>query len=493
MLKSINFFIVVVAIVVLRLIGMAYVPLTDTSEPRYAEIARLMVTGNDWITLWFEPGTPFWGKPPLAFWLEALSFKMLGINEFAVRLPSLLATLATLWLLWRFALQQSSRRVAQSAVLIYLTTALVFLSSGAVLTDPFLTLGVTWSLTAFCLAVAEPRWYWRYGFFLGLAIGLLAKGPLALVLVFAPITVWAFLYRSGIALQHLRALPWLKGSLLTLLISLPWYVAAELKTPGFLNYFIVGEHFMRFIDPGWGGDMYGTAHKNVKGAIWGHWVIAAFPWGFLAIVLLLGHLFSTAGRSMLRSAIVRPVNAYLLLWALFTPVFFTPAGNVLWTYILPSLPAFALLLAMALEPAFSKNRFIRIVSLLLIWLVPLVSMGFLIEIARNPHSIKSEKSLVEFVRKSVDAETMGTGRTPTMIYYLGKPPFSARFYAQENVRRTSLKDLCHGNMPPGFHYVAIPRWRWQKLEQQVNASLTKLFENNRYVLTRVSGRELCPR
>lgn len=75
-------------------------------------------------------GNAFLGKPPLAFWLEALSFKMLGINEFAVRLPSLLATLATLWLLWRFALQQSSRQVAQSAVLIYLTTALVFLSSG---------------------------------------------------------------------------------------------------------------------------------------------------------------------------------------------------------------------------------------------------------------------------------------------------------------------------------------------------------------------------
>ncbi|WP_419653562.1 ArnT family glycosyltransferase [Thiolapillus sp.] len=130
---------IIVALVALRIMGMVLVPLTDTTEARYAEIARLI----DWITPWSKPDVPFWGKPPLVFWMEALSFKAFGINEFAVRLPSLLATLATSWIIWRFALLTGTTQTARNAVLIYITTALVYVASGAVMTDPFLTLGVT--------------------------------------------------------------------------------------------------------------------------------------------------------------------------------------------------------------------------------------------------------------------------------------------------------------------------------------------------------------
>lgn len=61
-----------------RLLTMAIMPLTDTSEPRYAEIARIMAETGDWVTPWFNYGVPFWGKPPLAFWLEAASFRLFG-------------------------------------------------------------------------------------------------------------------------------------------------------------------------------------------------------------------------------------------------------------------------------------------------------------------------------------------------------------------------------------------------------------------------------
>ncbi|WP_419611531.1 ArnT family glycosyltransferase, partial [Thiolapillus sp.] len=143
LLHRTGFIWIIVVLVALRILGMVLVPLTDTTEARYAEIARLMVTTNDWITPWFKPDVPFWGKPPLAFWMEALSFKAFGINEFAVRLPSLLATLATSWVIWRFALLTGTTRTARNAVLIYITTALAYVASGAVMTDPFLTLGVT--------------------------------------------------------------------------------------------------------------------------------------------------------------------------------------------------------------------------------------------------------------------------------------------------------------------------------------------------------------
>ena len=57
-----------------RLIGMAAAPLLDTTEARYGEISRKMAELNDWITPWFDHGVPYWGKPPLAFWVTAISF-----------------------------------------------------------------------------------------------------------------------------------------------------------------------------------------------------------------------------------------------------------------------------------------------------------------------------------------------------------------------------------------------------------------------------------
>src|SRR3546814_5782336 len=72
-----------------------------------------------------------------------------------------------------------------------------------------------------------------------------------------------------------------------LAISLPWYVIAELKTPGFLKYFLVGEHFLRFVDAGWAGDRYGTAHARAWGAIWLDWIAASAPWSLLLVTGLL--------------------------------------------------------------------------------------------------------------------------------------------------------------------------------------------------------------
>ena len=97
-------FLVLAAILASRFIGMALFPFADTTEPRYAEIARLMAETGDWITPWFEPGVPFWGKPPLSFWAQAASIKLFGVSEFAIRLPAWLATLGIVYLTWHFAL-----------------------------------------------------------------------------------------------------------------------------------------------------------------------------------------------------------------------------------------------------------------------------------------------------------------------------------------------------------------------------------------------------
>lgn len=162
-------------ILALRLLAMTLMPLADTSEPRYAEIARLMAASGDWITPWFEPGVPFWGKPPLAFWAPALSIRLLGLSELAVRLPSWLAMLGVLALVHACGRRLHGEQAARWATLLFATMLLPFASAGAVLTDAFLALGITLSMVSFLLAPREPRPWWRYGFFAGLTIGLLSR------------------------------------------------------------------------------------------------------------------------------------------------------------------------------------------------------------------------------------------------------------------------------------------------------------------------------
>ena len=103
MIRSIHILWFMAVVIGIRLLAMDWMPLRDTTEARYGEVALLMFTTNDWITPWFAPDVPFWGKPPLSFWAQALSFKLFGVSEFAARLPALLVTLATVWLTWCMA------------------------------------------------------------------------------------------------------------------------------------------------------------------------------------------------------------------------------------------------------------------------------------------------------------------------------------------------------------------------------------------------------
>jgi 4-amino-4-deoxy-L-arabinose transferase-like glycosyltransferase len=96
-----------------------------------------------------------------------------------------------------------------------------------------------------------------------------------------------------------QRLPWISGSLLMLAIALPWYLLAEYRTPGFLNYFIMGEHVSRFLDPGWKGDKYGYAHATPRGMIWLYWLGAIFPWS-LAMLVWLGRHGKQHGKAQCR-------------------------------------------------------------------------------------------------------------------------------------------------------------------------------------------------
>ena len=393
-------------------------PLSDKTESRYSEIARIMAETGNWVTPHVDYGVPFWGKPPLSTWLSALSIKLFGENAFAVRFPSFLLAVGIVFLVFCMARHLKGRPLALSAVVVLSVTPLFFVSGGAVMTDPALMFGTTLSMVGFYLALfseESSRRVWGYLFFVGLAIGLLAKGPVAVVLTGVPIFLWMVWRRKW--LQVWQRLPWFSGLLLTALLVLPWYLLAESRTPGFIDYFIVGEHWKRFVEPGWAGDLYGGAHSRPRGTVWAFWILTAFPWS----LLVLAAFFRKDNRNQMAAGMQedKDWSRYLLLWTIAPMLFFSMAGNILWTYVLPGLPAFSLLVATFWnsregEPNLVISKVGTVVSALLVVCVLILFLGLI------PFN-KSQHLLVLAYK-----ETSSDG---ARLAYLFSRPYSAQFYS----------------------------------------------------------------
>ncbi|WP_100224103.1 ArnT family glycosyltransferase [Pusillimonas noertemannii] len=492
---------ILMAALLLPLISMTIVPFYDTSEPRYAEIARVMAQSDDWITPWFSPGVPFWGKPPLSFWSQALSMSLFGFTEFAARLPAWICLLLSNAILIAGLVRLKGPRIAVLTAIVYSTCTLVYISSGAVLTDAFLALGTTLSLVSFAVMAGSARFpskasggetaflykprtgsglWWRYGFFIGLAIGLLAKGPLAAVLILAPVMAWHVLNRKA---GSLSTLPWGRGLALAAALSLPWYILAEIKTPGFLDYFIIGEHLRRFLDPGWAGDLYGSAHQRAYGTIWLYWLMATFPWGLIALATAAGALRSARIRCALASTARDPLFAYWLAAALFTPLFFTFSANILWTYLLPSLAGFSVLVAIfasRMERQFNRAGQVLATASAI---VPLCVLAFSAIVWVSPDLRNTERGLVQ--------HAMLQSEPSIPLLYLSNPPFSARFYSAGKVREIAPNSLkIAAECSPPF-YLAIPKDQQRRVAELLGRRLDTIYSNKRYVLVKITSSGDC--
>ncbi|EKF43515.1 hypothetical protein NA8A_05768 [Nitratireductor indicus C115] len=437
----------IAAILVARLADMALFPLMDTTEARYGEMARKMALLGDWITPWADDGVPFWGKPPLSFWITALSFRLFGVSEFTARLPHFLCALLIGAMVWDLARRQYGARAALLSASVLTGSALFLVSSGAVMTDTALVLGTTAAMYGFWLALNDPsptlRQRGAWVFFIGVAIGLLAKGPLTLVLAGLPLFIWVTLTRKW--KETFRNLPWILGTLFVAALVLPWYILAEQKTPGFLDYFIIGEHWSRFMVPGWKGDLYGTAHRYPPGTIWLFSLLALLPW---SISLFVG-AWQSRGETQPDE---KPADAswtrYLLLWALLPLIFFTAARNIIWTYALPSLPAAALLLGGWMAQRSQKSE---------IWAIAGLSIVFCLTAGAGVGLALFPNLLERSTAKSVAQAYMRYKYEPDQpLFFVTHRPFSAGFYTLDHARLVSAMGDIAANLASPGGYLAVP-------------------------------------
>ena len=167
---------------VLLLAGNGLLPLTDRDEARFAEASREMIQRGDYIVPWFNGAWRF-DKPVLIYWCQIASYNIFGVNEFAARLPSALFCIGTALLLARWAKKRSNNQTALIAGLMFLTALHVAVVIGRVATADM-------ALVFFCTLAAWSGWEltrpenserkkWWWIFYGALALGFLAKGPVA--------------------------------------------------------------------------------------------------------------------------------------------------------------------------------------------------------------------------------------------------------------------------------------------------------------------------
>jgi len=399
-----------VVFIIFRLVSIGLYPLMDTTEARYGEIARIMVDSNNWLTPQFDYNLPFWGKPPMHTWASALSIGLLDDSEFAIRLPHLITGLMTLLVIFLFAKKLGISALVTTFIL--LTSLGFYVASGMVMTDSLLTLSMTLAMVGFYLGWAGNK-NWSYLGFVGIGIGLLTKGPIIIVLVGLSILPWLVL-NFGL-IQGFKALlnkvPIFSGLSISLLIAAPWYFMAEQATPGFIDYFIIGEHWSRFVESGWEGDLYGTAHDEPRGIIWLYWLAVAFPWSFVLLYKLFKAKLNSTTTSPLYTGDKQLVS-FLGFWLVSPMILFTFAGNILPIYVLPGLPALAIILSMWLKP-FNK-------SIVLLGSITPALLVIALLFAQEDFKNRSDKWLLSELDDS------------TPIYYLDKRSFSGRYYSQGN-------------------------------------------------------------
>ncbi len=387
---------------VLPFLGFWTYGLFDLDEGFYGAVVADMIRRHDWITPTYH-GVPWFEKPVLAYWLAIPSVQVFG-DLVGPRLPSVLCTLATGWVLFRFAKRHFDGTTARLGVVVFSTNLLVVGIGRMMMTDAPLVLCLTLAVTTlFDSLCGKPKLRLWSAFFVGL--GVLAKGPVAAVL---------FLVVAGVALWRMPDKRssfrgyWLLGTLVCFMTLAVWYLPCYLANGRlFVQDFLIEQNLGRFT----GGD---KAHAVPW---WAHLV-------YYPLILLVSFLPWTClpGWTALKSVwpLRRPVSqaapdegvevavqTYLWAWALVPLAFFTISGTKLPHYILPSVPPLALLLARALSRSGRKFSWEQIGLAWAAFLLVVVQFGSHVYWERTMREVQSL------------ARSVPTPRAPLAVYKVG--------------------------------------------------------------------------
>lgn len=310
--------------------------LIGADEPRYAQVAREMLERHDWITptlgghAWLE-------KPPLYYWQAMLAYSVLGVSDVSARVPA--AIDATLLVIAVYLFFRRFRRgVEVDAALVTASCAGVVGYARAASMDMALA-------AAFAIGMLT-WWAWRESgkrvylalFYLCMALGMLAKGPVAPFLAAVVIVLFAAAARE---LRLIVRTLWLPGILLFCVIALPWYFAVQMRNPQFFREFILEHNLARFAS-----DLY--HHREPFWYYLPVTAVALAPWTVFVIAAVVESVqVWWAGRKSVASDPDFELQFCLFAccWLIAPVVFFSISQSKLPGYILPAVPAGAVLLA----------------------------------------------------------------------------------------------------------------------------------------------------
>lgn len=308
-------------------LGLGSFPLMEPDEGRNAEVAREIVVDGHW----FPPtlgGRVRYEKPPLFYWLEAFSFKLWGLNEFAARfVPAFSAflTVVCVWFMGRLLWQEE---VGIYAALALSSMFIFFMFSRIVIFDMLLTFFIAASLVFFVVYLDRKSHF--YSFLSGLlaSFAFLTKGPVGVVIPLMGILPVIFHRREDVVRFFVFFfLPFL-------FVVFPVFAFLEVKSPGYCYNFFWKENVLRYLTP---------VFKREK------------PWWFFIAVLFVGlmpwSLFAGRIRESLGILWAEEREKFYMLagWAVLPVLFFSFSKSKMPQYILPAFPAWALIVGHSLS------------------------------------------------------------------------------------------------------------------------------------------------
>lgn len=324
----------------------------DDVDAVQAQIARNMLTSGDWVTAHIDR-IVYMEKPPLIYWVTAVSYKIFGVHDWSARLPIVLSVIGLCWLTAAFGVWAFGKRAGFYAGLCMATCVGLFLFTRIIIPDVMLTLTIALALWAFLRAIDDEErhpLFWAILIAANLGIGLLLKSLIGVVFPVAAALLYLLFTRQLFSAKVWRRLHPFLGTAIILAIAAPWHILATLRNPptfvwtlhsgsgdyhGFLWFFFINEQLLRFLNMRYPRD-YNTVPRSY---FWLFHLIWMFPWSVYipAIVKQSFRPVDRAGRARLLA----------LCWIGFILVFFTFSTTQEY-YSMPCYPAFALLIGSAM-------------------------------------------------------------------------------------------------------------------------------------------------